>query len=235
METSQTLYDLLGIVKDASIAQIKKAFREMSLKVHPDKHSEEDKQQAEKNFNKLKQAYEILISPEKRRLYDLTGDVEDAAGFFEAYDYYREVYHRVTFEDISTFATTYKGSTAEEEDLINFYRDFKGDMTQILMYIPLSEASDLPRFFETYDELIDARELPRRKAYKVTKNAVRMLEEEIGEEILAEKTKPCKAIKNDLEDLANTIKANAQSRRSFLEDLEDKYCQPKKLSKVRHH
>jgi DnaJ family protein C protein 9 len=234
METTATLYDLLGVDKAATPADIKKAFRTMSLQVHPDKHSQADKQQAEHNFTKLKQAYEILISPEKRRLYDLTGDLEDVAGFFEAYEYYREVYHRVSFEDIDSFASSYKGSAAEEEDLTNFYLDFGGDMTLILQYVPLSEASDLPRFFAVYDRLIKAKQLPKKKVYRQSKEAVKLIDEE-GEDIGQDKAshRPRGALMNSFDDLASMIQNRGQARRDFLDDLEAKYSRPKKQAKLR--
>ncbi|KAF8472457.1 hypothetical protein BDZ91DRAFT_790353 [Kalaharituber pfeilii] len=62
------LYDVLGIKPDATVEDIKKAYRKGALKTHPDKVSKDDKAAAEKF-----RAYEILSDPEKRKIYDQFG------------------------------------------------------------------------------------------------------------------------------------------------------------------
>lgn len=66
-------YETLGIEKSATEAEIKKAYRSMALKWHPDKHSE-DKDTATAQFQKISEAYEVLSDPEARKRYDLLGD-----------------------------------------------------------------------------------------------------------------------------------------------------------------
>ena len=67
-------YKLLDVAPDASGDDIKKAFRKLALKNHPDhcKGSDEEIQQAEKDFRVLREAYEVLVDPVRRRRYDLT-------------------------------------------------------------------------------------------------------------------------------------------------------------------
>jgi hypothetical protein len=68
-------YDLLQVPRDASDAKIKKAYHRMSLKLHPDKGGDP------KEFQKLKQAYEVLSDKEKRQQYDSVGlDIEENDG-----------------------------------------------------------------------------------------------------------------------------------------------------------
>lgn len=69
-------YKILGISRKANTKEIKKAYRELALQWHPDKHSgEEEKVKAEKQFQLVAEAYEILSDKEKRAAYDRGEDV----------------------------------------------------------------------------------------------------------------------------------------------------------------
>ena len=74
-------YDILGVSKDASAAELKKAYRKMALKYHPDKNP--DNKEAEDKFKEAAEAYEVLNNPEKKSRYDQFGHqgVGGAAGF----------------------------------------------------------------------------------------------------------------------------------------------------------
>lgn len=65
-------YKILGVRKNAKIENIKKAFRKLSKKHHPDKGGDE------KEFQKINDAWEILKDPEKRAHYDKTGEAQSA-------------------------------------------------------------------------------------------------------------------------------------------------------------
>ncbi|KAG1129933.1 hypothetical protein G6F42_004620 [Rhizopus arrhizus] len=70
MSAALDYYQVLQIEKDASDQQIKKAYRKLALKFHPDKNSSAD---AVEKFKDISEAYEILSDPEKRRVYDSRG------------------------------------------------------------------------------------------------------------------------------------------------------------------
>jgi molecular chaperone DnaJ len=64
-------YEVLGVAKNASEAEIKKAFKRLAMKFHPDRNP--DDTQAEENFKEAKEAYDILSDPQKRTAYDQFG------------------------------------------------------------------------------------------------------------------------------------------------------------------
>nr|CAB3238782.1 dnaJ homolog subfamily B member 6-like [Phallusia mammillata] len=65
-------YDTLGIQRSANEADIKKAYRKLALKWHPDKNPN-NKEEAEAKFKEISEAYEVLSDPEKRKVYDKYG------------------------------------------------------------------------------------------------------------------------------------------------------------------
>lgn len=227
MDAQVSLYGLLGVDPQASTAEIRKSFRLMALKVHPDKNPNDPV--AAKNFQALNAAYRILTDPMKRNMYDLTGDVEESEDFSEAYNYYRDRYHQVTPEAINDFAATYKNSEMEREDLISYYLDYDGDMSSILLCVPLSEREDLPRFWKIYAQLIKSKQLPRKRAYTSSKKNVMSVDSEIGDDI--EKKKELKAIRDsDLSSLVSAIK-NRNNGGDFMGYLEEKYTGKRKINK----
>ena len=65
-------YKMLGVDKGASIDDIKKAYRKLALKHHPDRNPS-DKKRAEEKFKEISEAYAVLSDPEKRKQYDEFG------------------------------------------------------------------------------------------------------------------------------------------------------------------
>ncbi len=65
-------YQVLGLDRNASDAEIKKSYRRQAMKYHPDRNKD-DPQQAEKKFKQIKEAYEVLSDPKKRSAYDQFG------------------------------------------------------------------------------------------------------------------------------------------------------------------
>ncbi|CAN8096865.1 unnamed protein product [Discula destructiva] len=72
-EEDLDLYELIGVDKSASQDQIKKAYRKVALTHHPDKVSEDKREESEAKFKAATQAYEILRDEEKRAMYDQYG------------------------------------------------------------------------------------------------------------------------------------------------------------------
>jgi len=77
----QDYYEVLGVGKNASAAEIKKAYRKMAIKYHPDKNP--DDKSAEEKFKVAAEAYEVLSNADKKARYDQFGHqaFEGAGGF----------------------------------------------------------------------------------------------------------------------------------------------------------
>ncbi|MEQ2197217.1 hypothetical protein XENOCAPTIV_025811, partial [Xenoophorus captivus] len=69
--TRKDFYKVLGVLPESNEDEIKKAYRKMALKFHPDKNSDPD---AEEKFKEIAEAYEILTDPQKRSIYDHFGE-----------------------------------------------------------------------------------------------------------------------------------------------------------------
>ncbi len=84
--SKRDFYDILGVAKNASEEEIKKAYRKLAMKYHPDRNQGEGKEKAakaaEEKFKEVKEAYEILTDASKRAAYDRFGHagVDPSAG-----------------------------------------------------------------------------------------------------------------------------------------------------------
>jgi molecular chaperone DnaJ len=78
MATKRDYYEILGVQRNASADELKKAFRKLAMQLHPDKNPGDKK--AEEKFKELNEAYETLSEPEKRQMYDQFGHA-GAQGF----------------------------------------------------------------------------------------------------------------------------------------------------------
>lgn len=99
-------YEVLGVSRDVSPEEIKKAYRKLAIKYHPDRNPDNSKE-AEEKFKEVSEAYKILSDPEKRKIYDqyghagLEAEVGTGAGFggfdFDPFKIFEEVFGRGSF------------------------------------------------------------------------------------------------------------------------------------------
>ena len=72
MATERDLYSVLGVGRDATDAEIKRAFRRLAQQWHPDVNAEPE---AAERFKEINQAYQVLSDPQRRQSYDMFGTV----------------------------------------------------------------------------------------------------------------------------------------------------------------
>ena len=72
MSNKRDYYEVLGIAKNATDEEIKKAYRKLAKKYHPDANPD-NKQEAEAKFKEVNEAYEVLSDSQKRQMYDQFG------------------------------------------------------------------------------------------------------------------------------------------------------------------
>ncbi len=96
MAAKKDYYSILGVPRGASVDDIKKSYRQIALKYHPDRNPGD--KEAEERFKEAAEAYEVLHDPEKRRLYDLYGHEGVSSTGFTGFRDFGDIFR--SFSDI---------------------------------------------------------------------------------------------------------------------------------------
>ncbi len=116
MSTAKDYYEVLGLSKGVSVEEIKKAYRQLVMKHHPDRVPEGQKKEAEEKFKEISEAYAVLSDSKKKQLYDQYGH----AGIDSRY----------TTEDIfkGTDFSSFFNNVGGDNVFENIFSDFGFDM-----------------------------------------------------------------------------------------------------------
>jgi len=230
----KSFYEILNIQKKATKNEIRKAYYQLSLKVHPDRAPADQLDQATKQFQSLGKIYEILSDDGRRALYDEEGTVDDeysvASDDRNWNEYWRLLFPRVKLDDIESFTKKYKGSKEELDTLKQAYVDCEGKMDDIIDNVLCATVDDEPRFRTILEDLIAKGKLSAFDAFTNERTSKREARKKkaAAEEKEAEKAKK-KIMKNGdgKKDLSALILANQKTRGqqsdAFFSYMEQKY------------
>lgn len=107
------LYEILEIESSASSGDVKKAYRKLALRYHPDKVTEEEREEAEIRFKEISHAYEVLSDEAKRLDYDLYGSADGPGAGMGDYD-------------SNPFGNGYGAHDYNGDDFYNFFNNMNG-------------------------------------------------------------------------------------------------------------
>ncbi|KAK7901885.1 hypothetical protein WMY93_018654 [Mugilogobius chulae] len=211
---TSSLYEVLGITKQATEADIRRAYYKVSLKVHPDRAPDDELATEKFQVNSVGKVYVVLSDAEQKAVYDEQGIVDEETDILSQdrcwEDYWRVLFPQITIQDIIDFEKKYKGTDEERQDILQLYVQYKGDMDMIMQCVLCGSAEDEPRISSIIQ---DAADKERQEAEQMQK--------EMG-------------LGDEDDSLAKMIKLKQSSRdkqfNSFLSDLEAKYA-PKGKSK----
>jgi DnaJ family protein C protein 9 len=241
-EQEVDIYAFFQIPKDSNEELIKKTYKKLALKYHPDKLISKDSssiKEITKKFQLLTDYYTILIDPKKRKIYDETGRVEFSS--LEEMDnvddwlqYLNELWsNKITVEQIEEFKLQYQHSNEEKDDVIKAYNDSKGDMDYILENVLCCNVEDEDRFRDIIEEAIQEKKVKRyakfKKNEKITKKRKKLAQDEAKE---AEEYQKELGLDGSEQALAKLIKEKSEKRMNdLIENLEAKYVNKSEKTK----
>ena len=135
------LYEVIGVPKDASNDQIKKSYRKLALKYHPDKNP--DNPEAEKKFKEAAEAYAVLSDQQKRSRYDQFGHAGVGMGDSAGHGGFRGGGVHMSMDDIfSQFGDIFGGGGSPFDSIFgggSSRRRSKGNDVRIKLKLPYEE------------------------------------------------------------------------------------------------
>lgn len=138
-------YEVLAVANDASPIEIKKAYKRLCLKHHPDKLQQQNQHQSDADlFPRIQLAYSVLSDPARRLRYDRTGTLAETieGDDFDWKEYFDAMNNKITIEMIEEDRAKYQGSDEEKEDILKNFVYYDGDFLRLFELIPHLEFTE---------------------------------------------------------------------------------------------
>lgn len=162
---TRDVYTIFAVAKDAQENEIKKAYYKLSLKVHPDRVKESEKEDATEKFKVLSKIYAILADKDKRALYDQHGviDDDDDSSGTHWLQMWQQFFKPISAEDISNYEKAYIGSEMERDDIKKAYLNGKGCINYMMDHVQFMQCHNEDRIIGIVKEFIAAGDVPEYK------------------------------------------------------------------------
>jgi len=162
-------YEVLGVPAEATDVDIRRAYRQLALKHHPDKVPLAERDVAHKTFQDLALAYAVLGDETRRKRYDATGSTKESALDDEDFDwkaYFKTQFKEVGIEVVEQFRSQYQGSEEERRAILDAYTCSKGSLDTVFENVMASQIlDDEERIREIIDKAIKNEEVEAFKSY----------------------------------------------------------------------
>lgn len=243
--SSEDYYCVLGLKRNCSLSDIKKAYYTAALKCHPDRCASTASlaviAENTARFQMVGRAYEVLSDAEMRAYYDATGkDPREITAHGDAY--YTELFSSVSISDLDEFKLMYVGSEEERSDIVAAYNLRNGNVAEMVDDIFFASVHDEERFLAIISECIEDKLLAMLPGYadiisdpklyhKRRLQRVKRAEKEaaLAEKMAAKMKSHDNAGESDCTDLVSLIKNRQKDRHSdFVSQLEAKYTKTAK-------
>lgn len=126
-------YDTLGVARDASKDDIKKAYRRLAMKYHPDRNSASE---AVEKFKDISAAYDVLNDPNKRAQFDRTGSTDASSDSFNGAHPF-SFFHDIFGEHFNQRASQERGANIQAEVEIDLNTSVTGGQVRVAAQIPV--------------------------------------------------------------------------------------------------
>lgn len=233
-------YEVLEVEVTATPVEIKKAYKKLSLKYHPDKIQQQKTDEAKDRFPQIQFAYSILSDPAKRTRYDTTGSLGGDATLDDGFnwkEYFQSMTDKITIDMIEEDRAKYQESAEEKQDILNNFLYYEGDFLRLFEVIPHLEFDEAAesRVFTIVDEAVENNDIELDKGMskafekykKSRKTKVRQMLKKLAKEAKqAEEMKKTISKKpiNTEDDLKALIqKKNSGKLDDLISSLESKY------------
>lgn len=236
-------YKVLQVDKTASPLDIKRSYKKLCLKYHPDKIQQLKTDDEKSYFPQIQFAYSILSDPVKRNRYDTTGSLglSGEADLDEVFDwkaYFASTTEKISIEMIEEDKLKYQGLEEEKDDILHNFEHYEGDFLRLFEVIPHLEFDEAQesRVFDIVEQAVSsgdvtmdaAMEQAWLKYKKSRKTKVRQMLKKLAKEAkqaeqMAKTLKERKKPRSDSDLQAMILRRQAGRLDDLILSLESKY------------